>query len=113
MFLFFFFRVFWKMKHIIFIFLFLLNFSHLNAIDNEYKILMKGWLKFFTYENSTVQANKPSKFETNAAFSQNERISDKKDNSDEYGSFVVPSPNHFFFVLTKSSLYVITGRKVI
>ena len=71
--------------------------------------LMKGWLKFFTYEQRNLMDDFPKKFEFNPSFSERSNIQNQKD---DWGSLNIPSDTSFFFILTKSSLYVTNSRRV-
>jgi len=71
--------------------------------------LLKGWLKFFTYEQKNFMENLPTKFEFNPAYSDKRYLQNQ---SDEWGSLNIPSDTSFFFMLTKTSLYVANSRIV-
>ena len=79
--------------------------------------VMKGWLRFFTYTPSFYASSIPNKFEYNpghqAQFSwgRNPTFTDK--DKDEWGFFNIPDDTHFFFVLTKKTLYAMNARRVI
>ena len=66
--------------------------------------LMKGWLKFITYEQRNSK-----KFEFNPSFSEKSNIQNERD---DWGSLNILSNTSFFFILTKSSLYVTNSRRV-
>lgn len=76
--------------------------------------VMKGWLKFFTYTPSFYADPVPNKFEYNPsyraqfAYGKNGSCDDK----DQWGFLNVPSDTHFFFVLTKTTLFAIGARRV-
>jgi hypothetical protein len=76
--------------------------------------VMKGWLRFFTYTPSFYASPIPNKFEYNPsyaaqfAYGRNGSCDDK----DKWGFLNVPSDTHFFFTLTKSTLYAIYARRV-
>ena len=72
-------------------------------------IIRRGWMKFFV-TNPYV-----SQFETSFEINEDYMGQLPKDftGSDEYGPLFIPSPYHFYFVLTGLSIHVISGRRVI
>ena len=98
----------------LFEFFYLLTFIKNIENDSSTKILMKGWLKFFAYVQTFNLNEKPHYFDINSAFfsqySNNNSINNQQ--TDQFGSIEIPSKNHFFFVLTKESLFVISARRV-
>ena len=84
--------------------------------ENIFKkpILLKGWMKFFTYSPSLNISEKPQKFEYNTQYLRQFYNNDpnKINKEDEFGSIDIPTELHFFFVLTKKTLYALNSRKV-
>lgn len=79
--------------------------------------LMKGWLRFFTFSpNNFYTSPIPNKFEYNPAWQaqfswgRNPTFSDK--DKDQWGFFNIPDDTHFFFVLTRKTLYAMNARRV-
>ena len=78
--------------------------------------VMKGWMKFFTYTPNFYASSVPNKFEYNpgylAQFSwgRNPTFTDK--DKDTWGFFNIPDDTHFFFVLTKKTLFAMNARRV-
>ncbi len=86
--------------------------------SNENKaFLYKGWMKFFSFVPTMKTGNFPSKFEYNQAYynqfigGKNVSFDPAKD-KDQYGWYDIPDDHHFFFVLTKKTLFVISARRV-
>lgn len=77
--------------------------------------VMKGWLKFFTYTPNFYASSIPNKFEFNPgfeaqfSFGRNPTFTDK--DKDENGFFNIPDDTHFFFVLTRKTLYAMNARR--
>ena len=113
----------------IFLFLFLtLSYCQLGKVgsaasvaeDQEDQLakafVMKGWLKFFTYTPNFYASSVPNKFEYNpgylAQFSwgRNPTFTDK--DKDTWGFFNIPDDTHFFFVLTRKTLFAMNARRV-
>ena len=65
-------------------------------------ILLKGWLKFASSETQNT-------FYENPYYSQSDN--EKNNAEDTQGLINIPSKNHFFFLLTNSSINVLTARK--
>ena len=85
--------------------------------DNQSKpFILKGWLKFFTYTPSFYTSSIPNKFEFNPAYKaqftwgKSPSFSDK--DKDEFGWFNIIDDTHFFFILTKTTLYAVYARRV-
>lgn len=78
--------------------------------------IIKGWLKFFTYTPSFYSTSIPNKFEFNLAYKaqftwgKGPSFSDK--DKDEFGWFNIIDDTHFFFILTKTTLYAVYARRV-
>lgn len=72
--------------------------------------VIKGWFKFFAYEDTSFLQSFPTKFEHNPAFSFSNK---KTKGSDEWGSYDIPSEDSFFFILTKTTLFATNSRRVI
>lgn len=81
-----------------------------NSLSIDSGNLMKGWLNFFTYEHRNLMDDLPKKFEFNPAYSEKSNIQNQKD---DWGPLNIPSDTSFFFILTKSSLYVTNSRRVL
>lgn len=65
-------------------------------------ILLKGWLKFSSNETENT-------FYENPYYSQSDK--EKINVEDTQGLINIPSKNHFFFLLTNSSINILTARK--
>jgi len=74
--------------------------------DNDF--VMKGWLKFFTHSMNFLDSFVPNKFEYNPAYLA-QATSDK--DKDSWGSFNIPDDTHFFFFLTRKTLYAMNSRR--
>lgn len=78
--------------------------------------VMKGWLKFFTYTPSFYASSVPNKFEYNpgylAQFSYGRTPTFDEKDKDQWGYFNIPDDTHFFFVLTKKTLFAVSARRV-
>lgn len=78
--------------------------------------VMKGWLKFFTYTPSFYASSVPNKFEYNpgylAQFTYGRNPTFTEKDKDEWGFFNIPDDTHFFFVLTRNTLYAMNARRV-
>lgn len=79
-------------------------------------VIFKGWLKFFTFFPTFKTPNRPTKFEFNQAyydqynnFGKNASFTDK--DKDDFGWFDIPDDTHYFFVLSPTTLYAISGRR--
>lgn len=78
--------------------------------------VMKGWIKFFTYTPNFYASSIPDKFEYNPgylaqySYGRNPTFTDK--DKDEWGFFNIPDDTHFFFVLTRKTLYAMNARRV-
>lgn len=66
------------------------------------QILLKGWLKFASSETQNT-------FYENPYYSQSDN--EKSNAEDTQGLINIPSKNHFFFLLTNSSINILTARK--
>ena len=82
---------------------------------------MKGWLRFmYSVQDPSneqrmspdVFRHFPDHFEINQAFYE-QTTSNQDELKDEFGSINIPSPNEFFFVLTKTTLYCLLARRVL
>lgn len=89
------------------------------SFNTEENILMKGWLKYFVYSPKNEINEKPKSFFINKKYFQQfdaknplAIINPSNKNKDSFGSIDIPSQFHFFFVLTKKTLYVISARQV-
>lgn len=107
---------------------FLLFFSPINSISTENEetsdknetqnpIAMRGWLHYFVYDPKSNLTKKPNSFFVNKQYSHQfdnkHHLNALATNiRDEYGFVHIPSPLHFFFVLSTDTLYVISARKV-
>ena len=92
------------------------NFLKISDDDQANSFLMKGWLKFFTYTPSIYSSIVPDKFEYNPIYSaqfsygRNPTFTDK--DKDQYGWFNIKDDTHFFFILTKTTLFSVYARRV-
>jgi len=77
-----------------------------NQSANDF--VMKGWLKFFTHTPTFSDSFVPKKFEYNPGY-LTQSSSDK--DKDSWGSFNIPDDTHFFFVLTRKTLYAMNSRR--
>lgn len=117
-----------KPKAFILIFLWLSLCNSLSISEESEKnigkyqdnIIMRGWLKYFVYSPNSDLNEKPKTFFVNKKyFQQFEKaiplniIKPTVQKKDEFGSIGIPSQFHFFFVLTKKTLYVISARQVL
>ena len=90
------------------IFLFLLRASLcIGESSQSIKIEHKGWAKYYITWNPQ---QKISEFSENEAYYTQQAYSAPP--PDEYGPMIIPSRNHFFFVLTSGTLYVLSARIV-
>jgi len=77
--------------------------------------VMKGWLKFFTYTPNFYASSIPNKFEYNVGYlaqftwGRNPTFTDK--DKDEWGFLNIPDDTHFFFILTRKTLYAMNARR--
>lgn len=89
-------------------------FEEQNDIQRK-AFVMKGWLKFFTYTPSFYASSVPNKFEYNpsylAQFSWGRKPGFTDKEKDEFGFFNIPDDTHFFFILTKKSLFAVNARR--
>ena len=85
--------------------------------SNNGPILLRGWLKYFTYSPNSETTEKPNKFHINQQYfhqfdSKNKLNILNTNLKDDYGFINIPSKFHFFFVLSKETLYVVSSRRV-
>ena len=92
--------------------------SNLHSQQDEDKpYIMKGWLKFFTYTSSFYASKIPNKFDYNPAyeaqFGWGRKPTFTEKDKDQFGWFNIIDDTHFFFVLTKTTLYAVYARRVL
>ena len=86
-------------------------------VEENNAFLMKGWLKFFTYTPTFTASSLPTKFEFNQVYANQftygraPTFADK--DKDNFGWFNIIDDTHFFFILTKTSLYAVYARRVL
>ena len=84
--------------------------------DQSKPFIIKGWMKFFTYTPSFYSNKTPNKFEFNpgykAQFTWGIGPSFTDKDKDQFGWFNIIDDTHFFFILTKTTLYAVYARRV-
>lgn len=92
-----------------------INLDHVSSPLST--ILMRGWMKYFTFTPNLDFEEKPKTFFINQKFfhqfeAKNQYNILNTNIKDEYGYINIPSQFYFFFVLSNETLYVINARRV-
>lgn len=95
------------MKSLIFISILLGVALCIGESTESIKIQSRGWCKYYINWNPN---QKVSEFKDNEAYYSQHAYGAPP--PDEYGPMIIPSRNHFFFVLTPATLYVLSARIV-
>jgi hypothetical protein len=74
-------------------------------------IYHQGWIKFFRYLD-IEGTEKPNKFFQNPGFAKQQKANATPHNppSDQFGSFTIPDGKHFFGIIYKDTLNILTSR---
>ena len=84
--------------------------------DKGSGIILKGWMKWFTYMSQMDFNKRPSKFEINPAykdqFTKKANITFTDKDKDQFGWFDIPDETSFFFLMTSKAIYAVTSRRV-
>ena len=95
------------MKSLIFLSILLRLALSIGESSETIKIEHRGWCKYYISWNPN---EKIAEFRENEAFYRQQSFGAPP--PDEYGPMIIPTRNHFFFVMTPGTLYVLSARIV-